>query len=136
MIERHTFVDMLSDIMGYSEKIQDLEVTLDCVFENWMTQHESNMIYHLSRAFFDTKDIRDIDWECNEDDIVEQQQEDVEDVILFFCYDGEFGKKKEKLVDIYQRGEMKMNATSADMLYDLIIDYLTNTDEDVTFYLS
>lgn len=136
MIERHTFVDMLSDIMEYSEKIQDLEVTLDCVFENWMTQHESNMIYHLSRAFFDTKDIRDIDWECNEDDIVEQQQEDVEDVILFFCYDGEFGKKKEKLVDIYQRGEMKMNATSADMLYDLIIDYLTNTDEDVTFYLS
>lgn len=136
MIERHTFVDMLSDIMEYSEKIQDLEVTLDCVFENWMTQHESNMIYHLSRAFFDTKDIRDIDWECNEDDIVEQQQENVEDVILFFCYDGEFGKKKEKLVDIYQRGDMKMNATSADMLYDLIIDYLTNTDEDVTFYLS
>lgn len=136
MIERHTFVDMLSDIMEYSEKIQDLEVTLDCVFENWMTQHESNMIYHLSRAFFDTKDIRDIDWECNKDDIVEQQQENVEDVILFFCYDGDFGKKKEKLVDIYQRGDMKMNATSADMLYDLIIDYLTNTDEDVTFYLS
>lgn len=136
MIERHTFVDVLEDISEYSDKIRLLETTLDCVFENWMTQHESNMIYHLSRAFFDTNDIRDIDWECNEDDIVEQQQENVEDVILFFCYDGEFGKKKEKLVDIYQRGDMKMNATSTDMLYDLIIDYLTNTDEDVTFYLS
>lgn len=136
MIERHTFVDMLKDLEEYSTKVRELETTLDCVFENWMTQHESNMIYHLSRAFFDTKDIRDIDQECNEDDVVEQQQENVEDVILFFCYDGEFGKEKEKLVDIYQRGDMKMNATSADMLYDLIIDYLTNTDEDVTFYLS
>lgn len=136
MIERHTFVDILNDIMEYSDKVKDLEVTLDCVFENWMTQHESNMIYHLSRAFFDAQDIRDIDWECNKDDVVEQQQAHVEDVILFYCYDCEFGKKKEKLVDIYQRGDMKMNATSPDMLYDLILDYLTNTEEDVTFYLS
>ena len=136
MIERHTFVDMLNDTMEYSDKVKELEVTLDCVFENWMTQHESNMIYHLSRAFFDTQDIRDIDWECNKDDVVEQQQANVEDVILFYCYDCEFGKKKEKLVDIYQRGDMKMNATSPDMLYDLILDYLTNTEDDVTFYLS
>ena len=136
MIERHTFVDMLNDTMEYSDKVKDLEVALDCVFENWMTQHESNMIYHLSRAFFDTQDIRDIDWECNKDDVVEQQQANVEDVILFYCYDCEFSRKKEKLVDIYQRGDMKMNATSPDMLYDLILDYLTNTEDDVTFYLS
>ena len=113
-----------------------METTLDCVFENWMTQHESNMIYHLSRAFLDTEDIRKIDWECNEDDIVEQQQENVEDVIQFFCYDGEFGNKKETLVNIYQRGDTKMNGTTAESIYDIIVDYLQNIDEDVTFYLS
>lgn len=135
MIERHTFVDMVEEVREYSEKIRELETAIDCVFENWMTQHESNMIYHLSRAFFDTQDIRDIDRGRNEDGVVEQQQENVEDVILFYCYDCEFGRKKEKLVDIYQRGDMKMNATSPDMLYDLILDYLTNTEDDVTFYL-
>ena len=136
MIERHTFVDMLETIKEYSSKIRQLETTLDCVFENWMTQHESDMIYHLSRAFFDTEDIRNIDRGRNEDDIVEQQQENVEDVILFFCYDGEFGNKKEALVDIYQRGDMKMNGTTADGIYDIIVDYLQNTDKDVTFHLS
>ena len=136
MIERHTFVDMLETIKEYSNKIRQLETTLDCVFENWMTQHESDMIYHLSRAFFDTEDIRNIDWECNEDDIVEQQQENVEDVILFFCYDGEFGNNKETLVDIYQRGDIKMNGTTAESIYDIIVDYLQNMGEDVTFYLS
>ena len=109
MIERHTFVDMIETLKNYSNKIRQLETTLDCVFENWMTQHECDMIYHLSRAFFDTEDIRNIDRGRNEDDIVEQQQENVEDVILFFCYDGEFGNKKETLVDIYQRGDTKMN---------------------------
>lgn len=136
MIERHTFVDMLDTIKEYSNKIRQLETTLDCVFENWMTQHESDMIYHLSRAFFDTEDIRNIDRGRNEDDIVEQQQENVEDVILFFCYDGEFGNKKENLVDIYQRGDTKMNGTTADGIYDIIVDYLQNTDKDVTFHLS
>ena len=136
MIERHTFVDMLETIKEYSNKIRQLETTLDCVFENWMTQHESDMIYHLSRAFFDTEDICNIDWECNEDDIVEQQQVNVEDVILFFCYDGEYGNKKEPLVDIYQRGDTKMNGTTAEGIYDIIVDYLQNIDEDVTFYLS
>ena len=86
MIERHTFVDMLETIKEYSNKIRQLETTLDCVFENWMTQHESDMIYHLSRAFFDTEDIRKIDRGRNEDDIVEQQQENVEDIILFFLH--------------------------------------------------
>ena len=136
MIERHTFVDMLETIKEYSNKIRQLETTLDCVFENWMTQHESDMIYHLSRAFFDTEDIRNIDRGRNEDDIVEQQQENVEDIILFFCYDGEFGNKKEILVDIYQRGDTKMNGTTADGIYDIIVDYLQNTDKDVTFHLS
>ena len=136
MIERHTFVDMLETIKEYSNKIRQLETTLDCVFENWMTQHESDMIYHLSRAFFDTEDIRNIDRGRNEDDIVEQQQENVEDVILFFCYDGEFRNKKETLVDIYQRGDTKMNGTTADGIYDIIVDYLQNTDKDVTFHLS
>ena len=136
MIERHTFVDMLETIKEYSNKIRQLETTLDCVFENWMTQHESDMIYHLSRAFFDTEDIRNIDRGRNEDDIVEQQQENVEDVILFFCFDVEFGNKKETLVDIYQRGDTKMNGTTADGIYDIIVDYLQNTDKDVTFHLS
>ena len=136
MIERHTFVDMLDTIKEYSNKIRELETTLDCVFENWMTQHESDIIYHLSRAFFDTEDIRNIDRGRNENDIVEQQQENVEDVILFFCYDGEFGNKKENLVDIYQRGDTKMNGTTADGIYDIIVDYLQNTDKDVTFHLS
>ena len=136
MIERHTFVDMLQTLKEYSSKIRQLETTLDCVFENWMTQHESDMIYHLSRAFFDTEDICNIDRGRNEDDIVEQQQENVEDVILFFCYDGEFGNKKETLVDIYQRGDTKMNGTTADGIYDIIVDYLQNTDKDVTFHLS
>ena len=136
MIERHTFVDMLDTIKEYSNKIRQLETTLDCVFENWMTQHECDMIYHLSRAFFDTEDIRNMDRERNEDDIVEQQQENVEDIILFFCYDGEFGNKKEALVDIYQREDMKMNGTTADGIYDIIVDYLQNTDKDVTFHLS
>ena len=136
MIERHTFVDMLETIKEYSNKIRQLETTLDCVFENWMTQHECDMIYHLSRAFFDTEDIRNIDRGRNEDDIVEQQQENVEDVILFFCYDGEFRNKKETLVDIYQRGDTKMNGTTADGIYDIIVDYLQNTDKDVTFHLS
>lgn len=136
MIERHTFVDMLETIKEYSNKIRQLETTLDCVFENWMTQHESDMIYHLSRAFFDTEDIRNIDRGHNENDIVEQQQENVEDIILFFCYDGEFGNKKEILVDIYQRGDTKMNGTTADGIYDIIVDYLQNTDKDVTFHLS
>lgn len=136
MIEKHTFVDLLNDIAEYSDKVKDLEGTLNCVFENWLTQHESNVIYHLSRAFFDTEDIRTIDWETNNDDIVEQQQENIEDVILYYCYTGEFGKQKEKLIDIYQRGDIKMNATNAEMLYDLIIDYLTNIEEDVTFFLS
>ena len=136
MIERHTFVDMLETIKEYSNKIRQLETTLDCVFENWLTQHESDMIYHLSRAFFDTEDIRNIDWGCNEDDVVEQQQENVEDIILFFCYDGEFGNNKETLVDIYQRGDIKMNGTTAEGIYDIIVDYLQNMGEDVTFYLS
>lgn len=136
MIERHTFVDMLETIKEYSNKIRQLETTLDCVFENWMTQHESDMIYHLSRAFFNTEDIRNIDWECNEDDVVEQQQENVEDLLLFYCYGGEFGKQKEKLVDVYERGVIKMNATSPDKVYDIIIDYLENIEEDVTFYIS
>ena len=61
MIERHTFVDMIETLKNYSNKIQQLETTLDCVFENWLTQHECDMIYHLSRAFFDTEDIRNID---------------------------------------------------------------------------
>ena len=135
MIERHTFVDMLETIKEYSNKIRLLETTLDCVFENWMTQHESDMIYHLSRAFFDTEDIRNIDRECNEDNIVQQQQENVEDLLLFYCYEGEFGKQKEKLVDVYERGVVKMSATSPDKLYDIIIDYLENVEEDVTFYL-
>ena len=136
MIERHTFVDMIETLKNYSNKIRQLETTLDCVFENWMTQHESDMIYHLSRAFFDTEDIRNIDRGRNEDDIVEQQQENVEDVILFFCYDGEFGNKQETLVNIYQRGDTKMNGTTADGIYDIIVDYLQNTDKDVTFHLS
>lgn len=136
MIERHTFVDMLSDLQEYSEKIRSLETTLDCVFENWMTQHESNMIYHLSRAFFDTAAIRALDFECNETAVVEKQQETVEDLILFYCYDGEFGKKKEKLVNVYERGDIKMDATSAEALFDIIADYLYYEDEDVMFYLS
>ena len=136
MIERHTFVDMIETLKKYSNKIQQLETTLDCVFENWLTQHEHDMIYHLSRAFFDTEDIRNIDRKCNEDDIVEQQQENVEDIILFFCYNCEFGNKKESLVDIYQRGNIKMNGTTAEGIYDIIVDYLQNTDEDVTFHLS
>lgn len=136
MIERHTFVDMLEEVREYSEKIRELETALDCVFENWITQHESNLIYHLSRAFFDSWDIRNIDFESNEDDIIEQQQETVEDLLLFYCYDGEFGKQKEKLVDVYERGGIKMNATSPDKVYDIIIDYLENIEEDVTFYLS
>ena len=133
MIERHTFVDMLETIKEYSSKIRQLETTLDCVFENWMTQHESDMIYHLSRAFFDTDDIRNIDRRCSKDDIIEQQQENVEDILLFYCYESEFGKQKEKLVDVYERGVVKMSATSPDKLYDIIIDYLENVEEDVTF---
>lgn len=133
MIERHTFVDMLETIKEYSNKIRELETTLNCVFENWMSQHESNMIYHLSRAFFDTEDIRNIDWGYNDVDVVEKQQENVEDLLLFYCYAGEFGDNKEKLVDIYRRGDMKMNGTTAEGIYDIIIDYLQNTDDDVTF---
>ncbi len=135
MIERHTFVDMIETIKEYSFKVRVVETVLDCVFENWLTQHESNMIYHLSRAFFDTSDIRDIDWECNKNDVVEQQQENVEDLLLFYCCDAEFGNKKEELIDIYQRGDIKMNATTPDGLYDIIIDYLKHVDEDVTFFI-
>lgn len=135
MIERHTFVDMLETIKEYSNKIRQLETTLDYVFENWMTQHEGDMIYHLSRAFFDTEDIRNIDWECNEDDIIELRQETIEDLLLFYCYTGEFGNQKEKLIDIYQRGDMKMNGTTADGIYDIIIDYLTYTEDNVRFHL-
>ena len=134
MIERHTFVDMLETIKEYSNKIRQLETTLDCVFENWMTQHEGDMIYHLSRAFFDTETIRNIDQECNNDDIVEQQQETVEDLILFFCYDSEFGSKEENL--IYRHGNTEMIITTANELYDIIIEYLKTGDENVTFYLS
>lgn len=137
MIEKHTFTTLLHIMEDYSDNLSKLENTLGCTFDNnWLDNHVSTIMNNLTWAFFDKETFDGIAANYFDKNFSKQheQYEKIEQLIFFFCYDGNWGAEKEELTNIYTRANCDpVSIYNTNDLYDVIIDYITHPDDTVTF---
>lgn len=131
MIEKHSFVKTISLLKHYCNGLSELEKCLGTYFDNtWLTMIIDNILSMLTESFFTTEDLEGI---TVDSEIIDSRITSISSLIYHFCFNGDFGEDTTALTDVYSRGNITMNAYSPESVYDIIIDYLTYTDQDVLF---
>ena len=118
MIPKHSFLKLISLIEDYNNSIFKLEDVIDQSLENsWLSHIVDNLIRCTSESFFSTVP----------EDINIFRVEMIEALIHHFCW------MREEQPIIYKRGDIKIDVTTTETLYDVIVDYMTHIDKDVEF---
>jgi hypothetical protein len=122
MIDKHTFVDLLTTIKNYTAGLEDFEKSLQTLFDdNFLTQIIDCTLVTLGEGFFTQEQL-----DCLEN---QAEVETVIDMIYHFAFKGEFGAKPAELQRLYVEDENKsneraFNAFTPEELYVIIDRYL------------
>ena len=128
MIERHTFKELIRNVLYMERNIEEVEKVFKCHFdENWMTQIPCRLIHIIAEGFQPTNNINDF------------QVDTVEELLYHFIYMEDCGNEsdhcKSKLVIINEgkEDEQPVSCTNVDELYNVITLYVNDIGNDFTF---